>query len=129
MGVGVHPSSLVSIRGTPPAKLRTVRNPKKAMQATSWQVFADCREVISAACEFVVRVATRAARERGVFRVVLSGGGTPQLFYRAIAQGLGAFALVGLEPRQRALVFIPFLLFNVLYAYWVLRRARAMRLV
>jgi len=47
----------------------------------------------------------------------------------AIAQGLGAFALVGLEPRHRALAFIPFLLFNSLYAYWVLRRARAKALI
>ena len=56
------------------------------MQSTRWRVFADCREVISAACEFVVRVAIRAARERSVFRVVLSGGRTPQPLYRALAQ-------------------------------------------
>lgn len=60
---------------------------------------------------------------------MLTGGGTPQLFYRAVAQGLGAFALVELEPPQRLLAFIPFLLFNGVYAHWVLGRARAMRLV
>jgi hypothetical protein len=64
-----------------------------------------------------------------VFRVVLTGGGTPQLFYRAVAQGLGAFALVELEPPQRLLAFIPFPLFNGLYAHWMLRRARAMQLI
>jgi UDP-N-acetylmuramyl pentapeptide phosphotransferase/UDP-N-acetylglucosamine-1-phosphate transferase len=47
----------------------------------------------------------------------------------AVAQGQGAFALVELEPPQRLLAFIPFLLFNGVYAHWVLGRARAMRLV
>ena len=86
MGVGVHPSSLVSIRGTPPAKLRTGRNPKKAMQCTRWQVFAARDDVIAAACEWVVGIAAQASRERGIFRVVLSGGNTPQPLYRALAQ-------------------------------------------
>jgi UDP-GlcNAc:undecaprenyl-phosphate GlcNAc-1-phosphate transferase len=56
---------------------------------------------------------------------------TVSLFHYAVAvaQGMGAFALVGLEPRHRVLAFIPFLAFNTLYAYWVLRRARAMQLV
>jgi len=56
---------------------------------------------------------------------------TVSLFHYAVAvaQGLGAFVLVELEPRHRILAFIPFLLSNGLYAHWVLRRARAMRLV
>lgn len=47
----------------------------------------------------------------------------------AVAQGLGAFALVGLEARHRVTAFIPFLVFNSLYAYWVLRGARAKALI
>jgi UDP-GlcNAc:undecaprenyl-phosphate GlcNAc-1-phosphate transferase len=47
----------------------------------------------------------------------------------AVAQGLGAFALVELEPRQRLIAFIPFLVFNGLYAHRVLRRARAQGLI
>ena len=41
----------------------------------------------------------------------------------AVAQGVGAIVLVKLEPQYRALVFLPFLAFNALYAWWVLRRA------
>jgi hypothetical protein len=99
------------------------------MKATRREILAACDACIAAACDFVVRVVMLASRERGMFRIVLPGGGTPQPFYRAVAQGVGAFALVGLEPRHRVLAFIPFLLFNSLYAYWVLRRARAKGLI
>ena len=47
----------------------------------------------------------------------------------AVAQGIGAWIVVSLEPRQRILVFIPFLIFNGLYAWWTMRRARAAGLV
>jgi len=42
----------------------------------------------------------------------------------AIAQGIGAILIVKLEPQYRALVFLPYLAFNGLYAWWVLRRAK-----
>lgn len=41
----------------------------------------------------------------------------------AIAQGVGAVAVVKIEPQYRALVFLPFLAFNIAYAWWVLRRS------
>ncbi len=42
----------------------------------------------------------------------------------ALAQGMGAFVIVNLEPPLRALVFLPFIALNAAYAFWVLRRAR-----
>ena len=56
---------------------------------------------------------------------------TVSLFHYAIAaiQGLGACAIVNVEPNQRMLVFVPFLTFNIIYARWTLRRAKAARLV
>jgi len=56
------------------------------MQCTRWQVFAARDDVIAAACEWVVGIAAQASRERGIFRVVLSGGNTPQPLYRELAQ-------------------------------------------
>jgi len=46
-----------------------------------------------------------------------------------IAQGIGAFVLVQLPPANRALAFVPFLAFQSIYAWWVLRRAMALRLL
>jgi UDP-GlcNAc:undecaprenyl-phosphate GlcNAc-1-phosphate transferase len=43
----------------------------------------------------------------------------------AVAQGIGAVAIVKVEPQFRVLVFLPFLAFNVCYAAWVLRRCPA----
>ena len=43
----------------------------------------------------------------------------------AVAQGVGAFVLVKLEPGQRILAFVPFLAFNCVYAWWTIRRATA----
>ena len=53
------------------------------------------------------------------------------LFHYALtaAQGVAAFISVGLPADQRLFVFIPFLIFEVLYARWVLGRARAMQLI
>lgn len=42
----------------------------------------------------------------------------------AIAQGIGAFVLVELTPANRLVTFVPFLLFQAAYAWWVLKRAR-----
>ena len=49
------------------------------------------------------------------------------LYYWALTavQGIAAFVLAALEPGKRAYVFVPFLIYYSLYAWWVLRRARA----
>jgi UDP-GlcNAc:undecaprenyl-phosphate GlcNAc-1-phosphate transferase len=53
------------------------------------------------------------------------------LFHYAVAvtQGIGAFLLVELEPQNRVYAFLPFLVFNAAYAGYVLRRAKAMKLI
>jgi len=53
------------------------------------------------------------------------------LFHYAItvAQGAAAFASLGLPADRRPLLFIPFLVFDAAYAAWVLRRAKAARLI
>jgi UDP-GlcNAc:undecaprenyl-phosphate GlcNAc-1-phosphate transferase len=49
------------------------------------------------------------------------------LFYCAVtvAQGIGACVVVIVEPRHKLLVFVPFLVFNAVCAWWTVRRARA----
>lgn len=42
----------------------------------------------------------------------------------AVAQGVGAIAIVKIDPQYRAAVFLPFLAFNAGYAWWVLRGVR-----
>lgn len=42
-----------------------------------------------------------------------------------IAQGVGALLLVGLPPSNRLAVFVPFLCYQVVYAWWVLSCAKA----
>ena len=53
------------------------------------------------------------------------------LFHYAVtvAQGIAAFISVGLAPDKRLLVFVPFLIFNIAYARWILVRARAKQLI
>jgi len=53
------------------------------------------------------------------------------LFHYAltVVQGLAAFVSIGLPAERRLLVFIPFLIFEVAYARWVLGRAKAMQLI
>jgi UDP-GlcNAc:undecaprenyl-phosphate GlcNAc-1-phosphate transferase len=53
------------------------------------------------------------------------------LFHYAVtvAQGIAAYVSVGLAPERRLLVFIPFLIFEIAYARWVLERARTLRLI
>jgi len=46
-----------------------------------------------------------------------------------ILQGMAAFASLGLPGDRRLLVFIPFLVFDIAYARWVLRRAKKMQLI
>lgn len=47
----------------------------------------------------------------------------------AVAQGVGALAIVKLEPQYRVLAFAPFLAFNSVYAWWTLARARKAGLI
>lgn len=56
---------------------------------------------------------------------------TVSLFHYAVtvAQGIAAFVSVSLAPERRLLVFIPFLIFEIAYARWVLARARSLRLI
>jgi len=53
------------------------------------------------------------------------------LFHYAltVVQGIAAFVSIGLPADMRLFVFVPFLIFEIAYARWVLGRARAMRLV
>jgi UDP-GlcNAc:undecaprenyl-phosphate GlcNAc-1-phosphate transferase len=53
------------------------------------------------------------------------------LFHYAVTvvQGIAAFISVGLPADQRLLVFVPFLIFNIAYARWVLVRARGKQLI
>lgn len=53
------------------------------------------------------------------------------LFHYAVtvAQGVAAFISIKLPAEQRLYVFVPFLIFDLAYASWVLTRARAMRLI
>lgn len=53
------------------------------------------------------------------------------LFHYAVvaAQGVGALAMTGLGPDRRAAVFLPFVVFQCIYAWLVMRRARARRLL
>jgi UDP-GlcNAc:undecaprenyl-phosphate GlcNAc-1-phosphate transferase len=53
------------------------------------------------------------------------------LFHYAVTvvQGIAAFVSVELPADKRLLVFVPFLIFNIAYARWVLVRARAKELI
>lgn len=46
-----------------------------------------------------------------------------------VIQGLGAVWMVNIQGAQRMFIFLPFLLFQILYTYIVVRRAKAMRLL
>lgn len=56
---------------------------------------------------------------------------TVSLFHYAIAisQGIGATILVNLPPSQRLGVFVPFVVFQSIYAFLVLQRARRLGLI
>ena len=43
-----------------------------------------------------------------------------------VVQGIAAYISIGLAPDRRLLVFVPFLAAESVYAWWVLRRARAL---
>lgn len=50
------------------------------------QVLADAEAVARRACELIATAAQTAIQERGVFRLVLAGGNTPQKTYERLAQ-------------------------------------------
>jgi 6-phosphogluconolactonase len=55
------------------------------MLPSDTQVLADAEAVAQRACEWIAAAAQAAIRERGVFRLVLAGGGTPQRAYALLA--------------------------------------------
>jgi len=55
------------------------------MLPSDTQVLADAEAVAQRACEWIAVAAQAAIRERGVFRLVLAGGGTPQRAYALLA--------------------------------------------
>ncbi|QQZ30646.1 6-phosphogluconolactonase [Thiothrix subterranea] len=58
------------------------------MLPSDTQVLVDAEAVAQRACEWIAAAAAVAIRERGVFRLVLAGGGTPQRAYDLLADTL-----------------------------------------
>lgn len=56
------------------------------MLPSDTQVLADAEAVAQRACELIAAAAQAAIRERGVFRLVLAGGSTPQRAYDLLAK-------------------------------------------
>jgi 6-phosphogluconolactonase len=56
------------------------------MLPANTQVLADAEAVAQQACVLIAEAARQAVGERGVFRLVLAGGGTPQRAYALLAQ-------------------------------------------
>jgi 6-phosphogluconolactonase len=54
-------------------------------QETRWQVLEDPAAVAAEACRRILAAAERAVSERGIFRLVLAGGRTPEETYRLLA--------------------------------------------
>ena len=55
------------------------------MNAVEWRVFPDAGELVPALADALLAEAAAAISERGVFHLVLAGGSTPQVLYRALA--------------------------------------------
>lgn len=53
--------------------------------STRWHVAADAADWLTRALEFVHAAEAEALAARGVFHIVLAGGGTPETVYRALA--------------------------------------------
>ncbi|UOG90791.1 MAG: 6-phosphogluconolactonase [Candidatus Thiothrix sulfatifontis] len=58
------------------------------MLPANTEVLVDAEAVAQRACEWIAAAAAVAIRERGVFRLVLAGGGTPQRAYVLLADTL-----------------------------------------
>jgi 6-phosphogluconolactonase len=56
-----------------------------ARDKTDWQVLVDADAVAVHAAELILQAAATAIQERGVFRLVLAGGRTPEKVYRQLA--------------------------------------------
>jgi 6-phosphogluconolactonase len=57
------------------------------MQTNSrWHVMETAEQMAEAACRQILEAATRALAERGRFKLVLAGGGTPEKVYRLLAK-------------------------------------------
>jgi 6-phosphogluconolactonase len=61
-----------------------VTSASNAIYPGSLHVFRDAAQVANAAAELFVATASKAIRERGVFRVALSGGSTPRKTYELL---------------------------------------------
>lgn len=55
-------------------------------QQIRWHRFADSQAVAAQAAGRILEAAHMAIEQRGAFRIVLAGGGTPQMTYRLLAQ-------------------------------------------
>ena len=65
--------------------LRWQTRGKMLMLPVNCKVLADPEEVAGQACRIVIAEAEAAIRERGMFRIVLAGGSTPQRTYEMLA--------------------------------------------
>ena len=55
-------------------------------QQTQWQVLESADQVAEVACKLILEAAASSIAERGVFKIVLAGGTTPEKVYRLLAQ-------------------------------------------
>lgn len=58
--------------------------PRPGSPSARWHVYPDAAGVAGAAVRFIAQAAAAAIEARGVFRVVLAGGSTPAVVYRAL---------------------------------------------
>lgn len=56
------------------------------MQKIHWHSFATADKVAVAACQQILSTAEQAISERGAFKLVLAGGGTPEKVYQMLAE-------------------------------------------
>lgn len=60
-------------------------------QKIRWHVLEDPPDVAAEACRSILAAAERAVAERGIFRLVLAGGRTPEEAYRLLAASQGSW--------------------------------------
>jgi len=65
-------------------KSRTMQHPTGI--TTRWHTFADPRAVAAETAQRILTSASRAIAERGLFRIVLAGGRTPEAAYRLLLE-------------------------------------------
>lgn len=64
--------------------MTTTREP--GMSELQWTLLDDAEAVAEAACERIIKLAEDAIQTRGVFRLVLAGGSTPEKAYQLLAK-------------------------------------------